>query len=100
MSDPKLFLFDEPFDGLDVQRTTELMNIVREEKAHRTFLISSHRMDVMERVADAILVLKNGEVASSGGITHVCKDLYSGALPTDGYNLTDAMTHHLQKMAV
>ena len=100
MSDPKLFLFDEPFDGLDVQRTTELMNIVREEKAHRTFLISSHRMHVMERVADAILVLKNGEVASSGGITHVCKDLYSGALPTDGYNLTDAMTHHLQKMAV
>lgn len=100
MSDPKLFLFDEPFDGLDVQRTTELMNIVKEEKAFRTFLISSHRMDVMERVADTVLVLKNGEVASSGSLTHVCKDLYSGTVPAEGYNLTDAMTHHLQRMAV
>ena len=94
MSDPKLFLFDEPFDGLDVQRTNDLMEIVEEERAHRSFLISSHRMDVMERLSDACLVLEGGRLLFAGDVAATRITLAGVGVD----NLTDAMRIHLQRL--
>jgi ABC-type multidrug transport system ATPase subunit len=101
MSDPRVFLFDEPFDGLDVQRTNELMEIVEEECQHRAFLISSHRMDVMERLSHCVVVLAHGEVACVGGVDEVCNRL-SGSVHAESIgraSLTDAMRTHLQSLS-
>ena len=72
---PRLFLFDEPFDGLDVQRTGELSSILRGESYRTSFVVSSHRMDVIERLADTAVVLRDGGVAASGTIEEVCAEL-------------------------
>lgn len=72
---PKLFFFDEPFDGLDVQKTSELTSILVEHQDRMSFVVSSHRMDVMERIADTVVVLKDGEFMSSGSVESVCKEL-------------------------
>lgn len=96
MGDPKLFLFDEPFDGLDVKRTIELMEIVEAERSRRSFLISSHRMDVMERIADEIIAIRNGQVVSSGSVAEVTAALMGEPLNGHPMSLTDAMHRHLQ----
>lgn len=75
LTDPRLFLFDEPFDGLDVQRTNELSNLIAHESAVRSFVISSHRMDVVERLADVILVLREGRALAAGSVDAVCSEL-------------------------
>jgi ABC-2 type transport system ATP-binding protein len=75
LTEPRLFLFDEPFDGLDVQKTQELTDIIEKQSQSTCFIISSHRMDVMERLADHALVLENGLVAASGTISETCAAL-------------------------
>jgi ABC-2 type transport system ATP-binding protein len=98
MGDPDLFLFDEPFDGLDVQRTNDLMEIVDEERTHRTFLISSHRMDVMERLSDLVIVLQHGRIACTGTVPQVCTFLAGSQVGDNSLDLTDAMRRHLQNL--
>lgn len=94
--DPKLFLIDEPFDGLDVEKTQELIDIVKTEAGRRSFIVSSHRMDVIERLADFVLVLQRGEIAAAGSVQEVCQKL-SGANGESLSNssLVDAMSLHL-----
>jgi ABC-2 type transport system ATP-binding protein len=89
---PRLFLFDEPFDGLDVLRTRELAEIIQSEKHRTNFIISSHRMDVMERLVDILVVLRGGEFVASGPVAAVCRQLSPTAT-----NLTDAMNAFIQE---
>lgn len=72
---PRLFLFDEPFDGLDVLKTHELTAIIEEHQGKMAFVISSHRMDVVERLADKVLVLKEGKFVSYGTVPDVSTQL-------------------------
>ena len=72
---PKLFLIDEPFDGLDVQRTHRLTSLIRLFSQRMTFVVSSHRMDVMERLADYVIVFYRGRLRASGSVSEVTESL-------------------------
>lgn len=66
--DPKLVVLDEPTDGLDpVQRDAmlELIHRIGHEFSI-TVLLSSHLLEVVERICDAAVILNGGVVAASG----------------------------------
>lgn len=81
---PSLFLFDEPFDGLDVQKTQELSDIITEHSSQVSFVISSHRMDVVERISDAVIVLTHGKVACYGSVDAVASELAGSTFLVEG----------------
>lgn len=94
---PTFFLFDEPFDGLDVQRTHELMSIIREFTPQISFLVSSHRMDVVERLADHVIVLQNGRIKTSGPTTEVSQSLCENMFVIHNASTPEALCQQLEE---
>lgn len=89
---PKLFLFDEPFDGLDVQKTHELIELIEDHKDEMAFIISSHRMDVMERLCNLLVVVEKGEILGTGSVEETCLNLSGNTFRlTNVHNLEETL---------
>lgn len=66
VSNPRLLVLDEPFNGLDQTNRESLLEIVRELKADGVaFIISTHDLDLAREVCDSVLLI-NGEQIAAG----------------------------------
>ncbi len=63
---PKLLLLDEPFASLSVEQIEELSKVVLEMGRQRTVLLIEHRIDVVMRLAQRVIVMARGEVIADG----------------------------------
>ena len=59
---PKLLLMDEPFSGLDPAIRDEVLDALLEtmNQEEWTFVISSHEIDEVERLADQVIIMDEG----------------------------------------
>jgi ABC-2 type transport system ATP-binding protein len=56
-------LFDEPFNGLDMETNQQIKLIIRQLKEKgKTILITSHIMESLTTICDVISYLKNGTI--------------------------------------
>ena len=65
---PKLLLLDEPTAGLDFESKKNLVKILKNLKRNygTTIVIASNDVDFLNRIADEIIVVKQGKVITSG----------------------------------
>lgn len=67
MHRPVLAVLDEPFAGLDPVSQEFFLDLVRELRdAGTTVLLSAHQMDLVERVADRVLLMNRGREILAG----------------------------------
>lgn len=67
-----LLLLDEPFDGLDLRQTREVMNLLREHAAMgRTLMLSIHQLIDAGRVCDRLVLLSAGTVVGEGSLSEL-----------------------------
>jgi ABC-2 type transport system ATP-binding protein len=65
--DPRILLLDEPFNGMDPRQRLHMMGLLRQMAAEgRAILFSSHILEEVERLAEAVLVVYAGRLAASG----------------------------------
>lgn len=57
-----MLIFDEPFNALDFQSVLGFLKLIKEMKQERMFLITTHTMDVISRIADRLLVMDEGRL--------------------------------------
>jgi ribose transport system ATP-binding protein len=68
----KLLIFDEPTAALGLDETDRLFNQIRALKSEGVgFIYISHRMDEIARIADRIVVLRDGKLAATHGTAQV-----------------------------
>jgi ABC-2 type transport system ATP-binding protein len=72
LHDPELIIMDEPFSGLDPANTVVLKDVLLEMKqAGKTILFSTHRMDQVERLCDAICLINRGKAVLEGELKRI-----------------------------
>lgn len=81
MGSPKLLILDEPTKGLDPVNRKLLLDIVDELQANGTAVIYiTHLMEEVERLADRLLILKDGKARAYGTVESVKKEFKSKSI--------------------
>ena len=66
---PRLFLMDEPFEGVDAVGARLMKDILLEQVQHgATIFLTSHVLEVVERLCDQIAIISKGKVIAHGDI--------------------------------
>lgn len=66
LNNPQFVILDEPMNGLDPKATKDLRDLIVQEKQNGvTFLISSHILSELQRIADDVIVINHGEIVTS-----------------------------------
>ncbi|GAA1442862.1 ABC transporter ATP-binding protein [Leifsonia poae] len=69
---PRLLVLDEPFESVDPVSAANVIDILqRYVAAGGTVLLSSHGMDLIQRVCDSVAIIVRGQVLASGTIDEV-----------------------------
>ncbi len=78
---PRLFLMDEPFEGVDAVGARLMKDILREQ-VHRgaTVFLTSHVLDVVERLCDRIAIISRGKVIAQGTVPELREQAAAGAI--------------------
>jgi ABC-2 type transport system ATP-binding protein len=77
--EPKLIILDEPFTGLDAGSSRVVKAVLRERvQAGCSVIMTTHIMDVAERMADRIGVMANGKLVADGTLDELRHQAGSG----------------------
>ena len=66
--EPAVFLFDEPTAGMSGNEVPMVLDLIEQLKADgdKTILLVEHKMDVVRRLADRVVVLQDGTLIADG----------------------------------
>jgi ABC-2 type transport system ATP-binding protein len=77
--DPKLIILDEPLTGLDAVSARHVKNLLRERVARgRTVIMTTHILEVAERMADRIGVIAAGRLIAEGSLDELRQQIGEG----------------------
>jgi ABC-2 type transport system ATP-binding protein len=72
LHDPEILILDEPMSGLDPVATNLVRDLLLElSRQGKTLVLSSHQMETVERLCDAIALINRGEKLLDGAVGDV-----------------------------
>lgn len=71
--EPEIFMFDEPTAGMSVDEVPVILDLIEaiKQEGDKTILLVEHKMDVVRRLADRVIVLHNGALVADGAPAEV-----------------------------
>lgn len=97
LGDPRVVLFDEPINGLDLDGVRWIRELLRRlADEGRTVLVSSHLMSEMQQTADRLVVIGRGRLIADATTSEILNGLGSGQVRVRTTHL-DALDTRLQE---
>jgi len=76
LADPRVLLFDEPVNGLDLDGVRWIRGLLRQlADEGRTVLVSSHLLSEMEQTADRLVVIGRGRLIADAATEEILRGL-------------------------
>jgi ABC-2 type transport system ATP-binding protein len=70
--DPRLLILDEPLTGLDAAVARQVKDLLQARvKGGATVILTTHILEVAERMADRIGIIKDGRLLAEGTLTEL-----------------------------
>jgi ABC-2 type transport system ATP-binding protein len=89
LHNPDVVFLDEPLSGLDANMALKIKELVRMlANQGKTFVFSSHVLDVIERTCDRIAILVEGRIHVGGTVTEIIEQTGQGTLEHAFHQLT------------
>ena len=64
LHDPPVLILDEPTDGLDPNQKDKINDLIREKRADKTIILSTHILEEVEEVCDRVILISNGSIVA------------------------------------
>lgn len=76
LSKPDLLILDEPTNGLDIEGTVEIRNLIHTlaKESNTTFFISSHLIHEIEMICNRVGLIHEGKLIKEGLVDEILKD--------------------------
>ena len=86
LHNPSFVIFDEPFAGFDPINQEAFLEIIKDLSANgTTILLSAHQMYLIERIADRVLLINEGNMIAFGTVNDIRKN----------FSTTEVITIHV-----
>jgi ABC-2 type transport system ATP-binding protein len=84
LHDPQLLILDEPLSGLDAAASRQVKDLLRARAASgRTVILTTHVLEVAERLADRIGIITRGRMVAEGSFCELRDQSGAGATLED-----------------
>ena len=74
IQDPELLMLDEPVAGMSVKEREQTANLLQDIRADRSVIVIEHDMEFVERIADRVTVMHQGQVLADGPLDEIKKN--------------------------
>jgi ABC-2 type transport system ATP-binding protein len=103
IKDPQLVIFDEPTEGLDLKVANQILQTILDlnKQKNITFLLSSHQLNLMQRVCPRVGILSKGKLITEGTVESLGRNLFGGGkyrIELELEKVTDEIIEKLKKL--
>jgi ABC-2 type transport system ATP-binding protein len=98
---PEVLVLDEPFSGLDPVGVDVLSGVLRDEADSGVpVMFSSHQLELVERLCDAVAIINNGRLVASGIVGELRSSRSDRFVRVELDNGTNEWLHEVRGVAV
>jgi ABC-2 type transport system ATP-binding protein len=71
LHEPPLLILDEPTNGLDPKAMAHIRSLIKKLKMDRTVFLSSHLLNEVEQIVDAVILINRGKILAFDDLTKI-----------------------------
>lgn len=78
LHNPRVLILDEPTAGLDPDQINQFRKLLEELREGHAILLSSHILAEIEKSADRVLIIRDGQLVAQGSTDELCRQVKGG----------------------